>query len=660
MTSPAPQHPAHDAPELPAHLSELFARADELAAALDAPPAAPAGGAENGEVPRPEHPRPQLQRENWVNLNGRWQFEIDRGDSGRERGLLERDLATEILVPFPPESEASGIGDRDFLEAVWYRRTVRIPANWEGLRAVVHFAAVDHDATVWANGIEVARHRGGFTPFSADLSKVAGPGESVELVVRARDSREALQARGKQSTFYGASHATYHRVTGIWQTVWLEGVPADEIRSLRIVPSLASRSFAIDVPLARSTPGTRLEVVLGEVGGGTVASAEVRADLDLAPHVEIVIPEESVRIWAPGDPQLYTLELRLLADGGAVLDEVRSYAGLRSTSLNGHEYRLNGQKVFQRLVLDQGWWEESFMTAPSDAAMVDDIRLSLEAGFNGARLHQKVFEERMLFWADVHGYLTWGEFGDWGVSGQGPTGDNQKPTASFVAQWIEALHRDINHPSIIGWCPLNETHQVRHDRITQLDDVTQAMYDATKLADPTRPVLDVSGYSHRVRGADVYDSHSYEQDPGRFRTEQAGLADGEPFANRRDIGDGELPFADGSFSLPYAGQPYFVSEYGGIWWNAEEAERAAREAGNNAAESWGYGQRIASEEELYERFEGLTNVLLEDPLMFGYCYTQLTDVFQEKNGVVDFARGRKLDLARLRAVQERAAAYEQE
>ena len=645
-------------PALPEALAALFTRADELAAQLDAPlSAAP-------DVPRPEHPRPQLQRPTWLNLNGTWQFEIDRGDTGRERGLLGRALEDEITVPFAPETPASGIGDRDFLEAVWYRRTLTIPADWEGLRPILRFEAVDQDATVWANGVEVARHRGGFTPFSADLSQVPGlgVGDEVSIVVRARDPHDAPQARGKQSTWFRPTHANYHRTTGIWQSVWLEGVPADEIRSLRIIPSLASASFAIDVPLSRSTPGTCLEVIASVPGGEEVARTSVRADLDLAPHLALTIPEEHVRVWGAGAPELYALQVRLLDADGAVLDEVRSYAGLRSTSLNAHEYRLNGEKVFQRLVLDQGYWEDSFMTAPSDDAFTTDIRLAMEAGFNGARLHQKVFDQRMLFWADLHGYLTWGEFGDWGVSGLGPLGDNQQPTASFIGQWIEAVARDINHPSIIGWCPLNETHQILHDRFTQLDVVTQAMYDATKLADPSRPVLDASGYSHRVRGADVYDSHSYEQDPERFRAEQAGLAEGRPFVNRRDLAPDEYPFADGEFSLPFAGQPYFVSEYGGIWWNEQEAKEAAEaaRAGNNAAESWGYGQRITSEEELYARFEGLTRVLLEDPLMFGYCYTQMTDVFQEKNGVVDFARGRKLDLARLRAVQERPAAYETE
>ena len=648
----------HPTPALPETLTALFARADELAAQLDAPLSAAAG------VPRPEHPRPQLQRSAWLNLNGTWQFEIDRSDTGRERGLLDAELASTITVPFAPETEASGIGDRDFLEAVWYRRTVTIPADWDGLRPILRFEAVDQDATVWANGVEVARHRGGFTPFSADLSQVpgVGAGSEVAVVVRARDPHDQPQARGKQSTWFRPTHANYHRTTGIWQTVWLEGVPADEIRSLRILPSLASTSFSIDVPLSRSTPGTSLEVIASVPGGAEVARASVRADLDLAPHLELAIPAEHVRVWGPGAPELYALQVRLLDGDSGVLDEVRSYAGLRSTSLNAHEYRLNGEKVFQRLVLDQGYWEDTFMTTPSDDAFAADIRLALEAGFNGARLHQKVFEQRMLFWADLHGYLTWGEFGDWGVSGLGPLGDNQQPTASFIGQWVEAVARDINHPSIIGWCPLNETHQILHDRYTQLDTVTQAMYDATKLADPSRPVLDASGYSHRVRGADVYDSHSYEQDPERFRAEQSGLAEGRPFANRRDLAPDEHPFADGEFSLPFAGQPYFVSEYGGIWWNAQEAREIAEaaKAGNNAAESWGYGQRITSEEELYERFEGLTRVLLEDPLMFGYCYTQLTDVFQEKNGVVDFERGRKLDLARLRAIQEQAAAYETE
>jgi hypothetical protein len=220
-----------------------------------------------------------------------------------------------------------------------------------------------------------------------------------------------------------------------------------------------------------------------------------------------------------------------------------------------------------------------------------------------------------------------------------------------VTQWLEAVERDYNHPSIIGWCPLNETHQLLHDRITQLDDVTRAMFLATKAADTTRPVLDASGYSHRVPETDIWDSHNYEQDPKRFAEQLSGLAEGTPYANTRGVDDRPI-------SQPYAGQPYFCSEFGGIWWNPEAA--AADVAGNNATESWGYGQRVRDEDDFYERFTGLVDVLLDDPLMFGYCYTQLTDVFQEENGIYRFDRSTKLDVPQIRSVQTRKAAYEQD
>ena len=340
-----------------------------------------------------------------------------------------------------------------------------------------------------------------------------------------------------------------------------------------------------------------------------------------------------------------------LLDGGTVVDRVESYAGLRSVTIRGHQVLINGRPVFQRLVLDQGYWPDTLMTAPSDADLVRDIQLSLDAGFNGARLHQKVFEERFYYHADRMGYLVWGEFGDWGVPGAGVAGENQQPTASFITQWLEALERDVNHPSIVGWCPLNETYQVIHDRITVLDDVTHGMYLATKLADPSRPVLDASGYSHRVRNADIYDSHSYEQDPAAFAIEQRPLDDDRPHTNTFD---GE------PISVAYRGQPYFVSEYGGIWWNASLAGTGPGPDSNDPAraESWGYGQRVASEDDWYSRFSGLTDVLLDNPRMFGYCNTQLTDTFQEENGIYDFDRKPKFDIARVAAVQRRVAAYE--
>ena len=597
--------------------------------------------------PRPEYPRPQMVRPEWLNLNGWWDFEIDQGDSGLERGLLERELRGRILVPFAPESQASGVENTDFLQAVWYRREVEVPAGWAGRRILLHFGAVDHDTTVWVNGTEVVRHRGGFSPFTADITDALEAGRAT-LVVRARDLRDQVQARGKQATWYANSHCNYTRTTGIWQTVWLEPVPEVHLKRPRITPHLGAQAFAVTVPVSANRAGYHLRVQISDTQG-EVVTAQVRADLDLAPSLYLSLPADRVRTWSPADPHLYQVRIELVDQCGEVIDAVDSYAGLRSVSIDGQRLLLNGQPVFQRLVLDQGYWPETLMTAPTDQALVRDIELAIAAGFNGARLHQKVFEERYFYHAARLGYLLWGEFGDWGVSGQGRTGHNQQPTASFTTQWLEVLERDYSQPAIIGWCPLNETHQVIHDHITVLDDVTRGMFLATKNADTTRPVIDASGYSHRVAETDVYDSHSYEQDPDAFATEQAGLAQGNPQRNTPP---------EGEFSLPYTGQPFFVSEYGGIWWNAELA--AAHASGEQRDASWGYGQRVTTEEEFHERFTALTNVLLTNPHMFGYCYTQLTDTFQEQNGIYHFDRTEKLDTTRIHHTQQQPAAYEQQ
>jgi hypothetical protein len=296
--------------------------------------------------------------------------------------------------------------------------------------------------------------------------------------------------------------------------------------------------------------------------------------------------------------------------------------------------------IFQRLVLDQGYYPEGILTAPSDEALIRDIQLSMQAGFNGARLHQKVFEERFLYHADRLGYIVWGEFPDWGSAGRGPIEDHQQPTPSYITQWLEAVQRDYSHPCIVGWCALNETWQPLTDRITTLDDVTRGMFLAVKALDRTRPVLDTSGYSHRVPEADVYDSHDYEQDPAKFATTHSGVAEGQPFTN---TWDGK------PMSLAYRSQPYFVSEFGGIWW---------RPGGETGKDSWGYGDRPKTIEDYYQRFTALCAILLDNPLMFGYCYTQLTDVYQEQNGIYTFDRQAKFDMPRIRAAQQRPAAIE--
>jgi len=592
-------------------------------------------------IPRPEYPRPQFVRRDWLCLNGEWQFEIDASDSGLERGLLQQELRDRIIVPFCPESSLSGVTHTNFMNAVWYRRTVTIPEAWAGRRVLLHFQAVDYDATVWVNGVEVGRHRGGFTPFTCDLAGVASPGETITIVVRARDDHRPPQPRGKQSQRYANYGCLYTRTTGIWQTVWMEPVPDLALSRPRLTPDMANSVIRLEQRISNNRPGLQLRAILRD-GDGVVCTATRTADADLSPRLDLPIPEDRRRLWSLADPHLYDLEIELVDADCTTIDWATSYAGLRGVTIDGQAIKINGEPIFQRLVLDQGYYPKGIMTAPSDEALRRDIELSLAAGFNGARLHQKVFEERFLYHADQLGYLVWGEFADWGCRGYRPEEDHLQPGLTYVTQWLEVLERDYSHPCIVGWCPLNETGQPITDRITVLDDATRAMLLAVKAMDTTRPVLDASGYSHRVSEADVYDCHDYEQDVVKFQAHHASLAEGKPFYNGPQ---------DRTWSIPYCcGQPFFVSEFGGIWWNPDV---------KSGEDSWGYGKRPGDIEEFYERFKGLCDVLLDNPHMFGYCYTQLTDVYQEKNGIYTFDRRSKFDLERLRRVQQRPAAIEQ-
>jgi len=600
-------------------------------------------------LPRAEYPRPQFVRSRWLCLNGEWQFEIDQGDSGLQRGLLERDLHDRITVPFCPESSLSGIENRDFLNAVWYRRQVTIPEEWAGQSVLLHFQAVDYDTTVWVDGQEVGRHRGGFTPFTCNLGTRAG--QSVTIVVRARDDHHLPQPRGKQAQKYADYACFYTRTTGIWQTVWLEPVPVYALKRPRITPDVAQNVFHLEQPITNNHPGLRLHVRLLSQKQ-IIAEAECAADLDLTPHLDLPVPEQHRRLWSPDDPYLYDLEIELRDETGTVIDHAQSYAGLRSVALDGCAIKLNGQIIFQRLVLDQGYYPDGILTASSDEELVRDIQRSIDVGFNGARLHQKVFEERFLYHADRMGYLVWGEFPDWGQISL-LAGKTRDYSPTFVAQWLEALERDYSHPAIIGWCGLNETARDTSyeytDQTTNLDDITRAMFLAAKALDRSRPVLDTSGYIHRVLETDVYDSHDYLvkpdfwQDFALFKERHAHMDQGQVFTNPHAVGQ-----------VAYNQQPYFVSEFGGIWWSTDT------QPDENRANSWGYGQAPDSEEEFYRRFAALCDTLLDNPYMFGYCYTQLTDVSIEQNGLYTYDRRLKFDAQRLRAIQQRPAAIERD
>ena len=597
-------------------------------------------------VPRNEYPRPQFVRDNWLCLNGQWEFEIDHSDTGLERGLLNRSLKGKITVPFCPESKLSGIEYKDFMNAVWYRKEVRVPREWGGQNVMLHFQAVDYDATVWVNGKEMIRHRGCWCGFSCDITHVIKDGDKAVIVVRARDLKSETTKPGGKQTYdqYANYRCFYERTTGIWQTVWMEPVSPIHLKRPKITPDVANSKFRISVPVVNSRSGTKVKAVLWDDRGQVCEAMAIATD-DFTPTLDLKIPEDRFKLWSCESPFLYDIKIELMDSRGIVIDSAKSYAGLRSVTIDGMAVKINGKAVFQRQVLDQGYYPDGGMTAPTENDLVQDIELSMKAGFNSARLHQKVFEERFLYHCDRLGYMVWAEFGDWGI-------DKENPQATYITQWLEVLNRDYNHPSIVGWCGLNETWKERTDKNDYLNDLTLGMFLAAKAVDSTRPIIDASGYSHRVKQTDIYDSHCYEQDPGKLKKLLAGLAQGIPFIND-GCNSKQIGSIESDWSVEYKGQPYYCSEFGGIKWFPEEMHENCNKS------SWGYGDGPKTLEEFYHRFEGLCRVLLEDERMFGYCYTQLTDVFQEKNGLYYFDRTEKFDMNRIRAIQIRPAAIEQ-
>lgn len=575
------------------------------------------------EVPRPEYPRPQMFRDKWINLNGRWEFEIDHGKSGKERKLYQSGhLGSEIIVPFCPESKLSGVEYKDFMAAVWYRKEFSVPDDWYSNCILLHFGAVDYDAEVWINGISAGKHRGGYTSFTFDITGLIKPGFNVITVCAEDDVRSGLQPRGKQSSEFYSHGCDYTRTTGIWQTVWIECVPQVYISSLKLVPDPENECVHINVSIS------------GEYGEYNL-KAEAFYNQKAVGNVEAVVSGSSasltlklseLHLWRPGDPNLYDLKFTLYNDSG-IIDSVESYFGLRTVALDKNAILINGKPVFQRLVLDQGFYPDGIYTAPSDDDLKRDIEISMGLGFNGARLHQKVFEPRFLYWADKLGYLVWGEHGNWGLDITTPMGLER-----FLPEWLEAVERDFNHPSIVGWCPFNETWDRNGTR--QDNEVLRIVYNVTKMVDKTRPVIDTSGNYHVI--TDIFDVHDYDQNVETFAARYEPMKTG---------GEIYVTFPD---RQKYEGQPYFVSEYGGIWWNPGGDEKA-----------WGYGQRPASDEEFINRYKGLTETLLKNPKICAFCYTQLYDVEQEVNGLYTYGRKPKFDPEIIKAINSQNAAIEE-
>lgn len=574
------------------------------------------------QTPRPEYPRPQFERSEWVNLNGTWTYSFDFGRTGRDKGWQNNaSFDGKITVPFCPESSLSGVKYTDFINTIWYQRKIDIPAAWNGKKILLNFGAVDYEAHIFIDGKLVRRHFGTGSSFSCDITKFVKAGQQHNLVVLVNDNlRDHKQPGGKQSIGFYSAGCNYTRVTGIWQTVWMEAVAEEGLKSVFATPDIDQKQLVIHPQFYQESNTNKLVVTLYD-GKKAVASKTVNCTNNSV----IVLPVKNMKLWSPESPFLYDITYKVVKDGKTI-DEVKSYAGMRKVHVANGYFYLNNKPYFQRLILDQGYYPDGIWTAPTDEALKKDIELSKEAGFNGARLHQKSFEERYYYWADKLGYLTWGESASWGLDV-----NNELAVRNFLSEWAELVARDRNHPSLVTWTPLNETWDANNSGV--YTRFVEDLYDITKAMDSTRPVNDASGDCH-VK-TDIWSVHNYERDPEKLKQAFTFENGKEPYRNTMDRKD---------WLACYDGQPYMVDEFGGLAW-IRESERK----GN----SWGYGSEIKSMEDFYKILQDEVDALKASKHVVGFCYTQLTDVEQEQNGIYYYDRTPKFDMKRIKAIFER-------
>ena len=578
-------------------------------------------------------PRPQLVRDRWADLGGEWRFDYDDADVGRTEHWYApgHDWGRRIVVPFPPESAASGIGDTGVHDVLWYQRDL----GWDDIlatgydlrrrpRLVLRFGAVDYRCTVWLNGAKLGDHEGGHTPFGFDLAEQLRPGADQILTVRAEDrAADVAQPRGKQDWQPDAHVIWYDRTTGIWQPVWLEATTAVAVESLHWTADLPGATVRAEIGLNRPpAPGAAGEIELWH--DDTMLAAirfpvtgqRVAATVTLPGQANGQAYEEL--LWTPERPTLIDAVVRVAGD------TVQSYLGLRSTAVAAGHFLLNDRPRYLRAVLSQGFWPRSHLAAPSAKALADEVRLILDLGFNAARVHQKAEDPRLLYWADRLGLMIWGE---------APAAYEFSPTAiaRTTREWLDVLDRDRSHPSIVTWVPHNESWGVQHvAHDARAAAFVRGLAELTRAVDGTRPVIANDGWEHV--GSDILSVHDYDADPEVLRRRYGPgardrLATGfGPAGRRMTVRDPIDPAA-----------PLMLTEFGGIKYAP------------GADATWGY-TAAGSRDDFAAQLTAIYQALRASPELAGTCYTQLTDTMQEANGLLTADRVPKLEVALIRSI----------
>ncbi len=571
------------------------------------------------------YPRPQLERKEWLNLNGEWQFLFDDEKRGEKEKWYEHFLEEtgRIQVPYTYETKYSGIGEEKFHPVVWYHREIEIDRVEN--RRLLHFEGIDYIAKVWVNGQFVGMHTGGYARFTIDISDYIVPGKN-SITVRAEDSMSCVQPRGKQRWKTENFGCWYVQTTGIWKTVWMEEVPDTYLERVKLTPDIDEEKVRIEVklnhrPEQKVSLNCEIRLDENEIAVHTVDIRSEYARFD----VKVSNPEEpwGMVLWSPENPKLYDMTLRLSSESGE--DEARSYFGMREISIQDGKVLLNHVPLYQRLILDQGYWEESHLTPPSEEALIKEIDLIMAAGYNGLRKHEKTEDERFLYWCDKKGLLVWCEM-------PSTYAFHEETMDGYTPQWLEIVKQNYNHPCIITWTAFNESwgvEQIFTDKRQQ--QFTEGIYHLTKAYDMMRPVIVNDGWEHTM--SDLLTLHDYEEDGERFM---------ERYQDKEAIVGNKIPFNGAKYAFAkgyaYRGQPVLISEYGGIAFTEKEG--------------WGYGRQVNKEEEFLERFQKITDAIKKTDYVVGFCYTQVTDVQQEINGLYTKSREPKVTIEKIRKINE--------
>lgn len=591
----------------------------------------------NCNIPRPEHPRPDFMRDSFYNLNGAWEFAFDDNNIGLKEGWYKPDhkLDKTITVPFCYQSAASGIGPTDEIHSImWYRRKFTVPSEMHGRTVLVNFGAVDYEATVYVNGMAVGGHKGGYTPFQLDITPFLTDGEN-DLCVRVVDMPDPVQPRGKQYWKQGLFSCLYTASSGIWQTVYLEASSDLRIDYIHVTPDIDKGLASVEILLNR-VPDRKvtlsLDVKLEEKEIRNVVTTTVNRNVTIVIDMDTRDTFYPVALWSPRNPSLYDLRVQL-SDEEIQLDTVDTYFGMRKVEVRDGVVYLNNDRIYQKLILDQGYWPDTMITPPSDEAIREDLKWTKKLGFNGARKHQKIEDPRYYYWADKMGVLVWGEL---------PSAFTftDESVENLTATMQEFIRRDFNHPSIIVWVPLNESWGVPQIVSNKRQQSTASMlYYLTKASDGTRICSGNDGWEQMH--TDICGLHDYNSTKEVLK---------KHFADRdfieKQTCDGRRAYADGY--MPTGQEAFMVTEYGGIAF-----ANIGLQGELGGMETWGYHGKESDVDAFFARYEACTEALTEIPFCQGYCYTQLTDIMQEINGLLMPDRKPKVDVERVYRINQK-------